>query len=238
MTSKRFRRDVFLVVAYLAVYAAAAAWSKICGYTKTYDLLHDFLALGLALPAAFLAGMFQRRNNYLIALRDYWKQLIPAVQAALQYTHETTPTQAKYAPVYVQLSSVVDVTRSVFANVPTGRASGLYPFENLKDILAIIRWLGFDTTFRSDHAAAARQCITKLWQEMFLALLREFDRDVPVQPVTKYYFDEQKSLADYLISESLRANQLVPGVAASHPPVPDASTASVFTRNEINEAAS
>src|ERR1043165_2533496 len=135
MTKRRLTASVVGEVIYLVAYAIAAAWAHACAPTSIYVVIKDCVAVAVAVPAAILAGIFQRRNSYLQALRDYWTQIIPAVQASLQYTFESAPTQAQFATVYVGLSSAIDITRSVFANVRTGHRSGLYPFENLKDIL-------------------------------------------------------------------------------------------------------
>lgn len=148
MTRRRLNRIIGAVAIYLMSYIAGASWAKYLNLDM-YAVLKDFVAIAVALPAALLAGAFQRRISYLQALREYWKQLIPAVQSVLQYTYRTAATQEQFASVYVQLSSMIDITRSVFANVPTaGTRSGLYPFENLKDILEVLS--GLDSTKRSE----------------------------------------------------------------------------------------
>lgn len=160
MTRRSLNRIIGAAAIYLLSYIAAASWAKYLNL-DIYAVLKDFVAIAVALPAALLAGAFQRRISYLQALREYWKQLIPAVQSVLQYTYCTTATQEYFASVYIQLSSIIDITRSVFANVPApGTRSGLYPFENLKDMLEVLKWVGFNQTFRSEaERLLARRCI-------------------------------------------------------------------------------
>ena len=73
--------------------------------------------LVVAVPAAILACTIQRRVSYLNALRDLWKQLIPAVQEAIQYTHKASPGQIEFSKVQAQLSTAIDSLRGVFKNV-------------------------------------------------------------------------------------------------------------------------
>ena len=218
MSKQNFRRWILLTVAWLVLYAGAYAWAALTArdYAK---VLEPLIPIAVAVPAAVLAGGFNRRNSYLQATRDLWHRLVPAAQLAIQYTHLSNPDQRHFAETERALSTAIDMVRGVFSNVRDGSATGLYPYENLKDIEKIIAWLGYGKTFRRNDAKQARKCVTRLWQQMHAAMLDEFDRDVPVTPVGKYVDgrDASESLADLLIRGCLTEDDMARGRFASAP---------------------
>jgi hypothetical protein len=205
MTIKRLRYTVLCVIVFLLIYASLGALAKVYTQNMWYQYYKDSISIALAIPAAFLAAAFARRNSYLQGLRDYWRQLLPSIQTAIQYTHYDKPNQEQFATAQVAISMAIDLTRAVFKNVPhQGAPSGLYPFENLKDIQKVLSWLAPGESSRSyKERDMARNCIVRLWQEMYGALLREFDRDTPIDPVSKYLHNG-RSIADNLIRGKLR----------------------------------
>lgn len=216
MSKKLLLYSVIAVCLWFVLFALLYCYSVYYKNTEFTTAIKDMVSFIVALPAAFLAYAFNRRNSYLQALRELWKQLVPSVQKAIQYTHLSEPKQGDFALVMENLSSVIDLTRGVFSNVKLYDSRGLFPHENLKDIQLIIAWLSFGKNFREPESAKARLCITALWQEMHHAMLNEFDRDVPVTPVSKY-FHSGRSVADLLIEGDLRDEDLKKGNPASHP---------------------
>jgi len=217
MSRKRLLTWVLASLFWLLLYAASYILFEYLGNKGTVELMKALLPLALALPTAVLAAAFTRRNSYLQGLRELWGRLIPAAQSAIQYTHLSSPDQTAFAKTQEALSTAIDLVRGVFANVASvGAPSGLYPYENLKDIQAIISWLGYGPSFRAGEAARARTCVTRLWQEMHRAMLSEFDRDTPISPVSKYLSDG-KSLADLLINGELKDEHLAENRRASNP---------------------
>ena len=197
---------------YASLYIYAAIYS--CPWK---DTLESLIPMALAIPGALLLHAFNRRNSYLQAMRDLWQRLIPAVQTAIQYTHLSPPDAADFARTQEALSTAIDMLRGVFANVPTSRQPpGLYPYENLKDIHKIIAWLDYGSRFRLADAEQARRCMVRLWQEMHVAMLDEFDRDMPKRPVSKYLGDGW-SIADHLFNGTLVEHDLQLEIHASYP---------------------
>lgn len=216
MSRKRLFHYVIVACAWLMLFASGYVCSVYYGTTQLTTTIKDLIPLAVALPAAFLAYAFSRRNSYLQALRELWKQLVPSVQKSIQYTYLTTPTQADFALVMENLSTAIELTRGVFSNIgKNGGSRGLFPHENLKDIHRIISWLGFGENFRKTKSYNARLCITSLWQEMHHAMLDEFDRDAPVTPISKYLYRKGESVADLLIKE--RGLVIENDKPASHP---------------------
>ena len=181
MSGRTLWKWVIGVVCFLIAYALLGGWLVANGLKDWVEFHKGLVNLVVAVPAAILAFTIQRRVSYLNALRDLWKQLIPAVQEAIQYTYKAAPGQIEFSKVQAQLSTAIDSLRGVFKNV-WGSASGswLYPFENLKDIHKVISNLGFGPSFGLKVSPEdARKCITDLWKDMHAALLLEFDREAP-----------------------------------------------------------
>ncbi len=207
MSAKRLNIWIYMCVFWLLLYGACYAYFAYCESTVA-EILETLLPVALGIPAVVLAAGFSRRNSYLQALRDLWQSLIPAVQSAIQYTHLTPPTRSDFVQTQTALSSAIDELRGVFKNVPQrGGAVGLYPYEDLKDIVKAISWLGYETNFRTAQAVETRRCITRAWQNMHHAMLGEFDRDVPINPVSKYLEGESSEIDD-LIDGSVHDNDI------------------------------
>ncbi len=104
------------------------------------------------------------------------------------------------------LSIAIDSLRGVFTNIPGG-STGLYPYENLKDIREVVNWLGYRSPRTPQERGRACKCITNLWHEMHSEMLLEFDRNVPIKPVSKY-LHSGISIADKLLDDTLTDEDL------------------------------
>lgn len=202
MTASRLRTIAILTVAAVAVYAAAAA----VAYSKHSALalyFKDFIPVIVGIAVAILAAAFQRRVSYLQALRDLWKQLLPAIQTVIQYTHLESPTVQKFAEAYVSLATAIDAVRGVFRNVPH-HGKLLYPYENLHDIRKVLDSIApFPANIHNTPAQRekARKVIVSLWKETHAAMLLEFDCAVPQKPVSKYLTEKGGNIADDYLDE-------------------------------------
>ena len=200
MSAKRLKLWICMCVLWLVSYGVCYFYTAYC-VPKVAEILKTLIPIALGIPAVFLTAAFNRRNSYLHALRELWRNLIPAVQGAIQYTHLVEPSQLDFSQTQKALSTAIDELRGIFQNVPCrGTPVGLYPYENLKDIQKAISWLGYGNSFRAVQAQKTRECITRAWQNMHNALLSEFDRDVPIKPVSKHLRGGGSSEIDNLIS--------------------------------------
>lgn len=187
MSRRRLRFWISGCLGWLILYAGFYAYAEWSDWEPSAEILQTLIPMAIAIPIAFLAAGLNRRNSYLEALRDLWQQLIPSVRVAIQYTYLAEPDHKDFARTLRALSIAIDMLRGVFKNVPDKCSpDGLYPYENLKEIFEVVRWLSYGENFREGDAEKARQCIKDLWKEMHVAMLDEFDRDVPLKPVSKY----------------------------------------------------
>ena len=215
MSKKQLRYRIYFWISFLFFYSSLYIYSEFC-LRPLATVLEALIPIALAVPVAFLTAAFNKRNSYMRALRDLWQRLVPAAQTAIQYTHLTSPDQRDFARTQESLSTAIDMLRGVFSNVPTGSPPGLYPYENLKDIQRIVSLLKYGPNFRRAEVDKARLCITRLWQEMHVAMLGEFDRAVPLEPVSKYLGSGQ-SVADLLEDKQLKDEHLSRNRSASNP---------------------
>jgi hypothetical protein len=109
------------------------------------------------------------------------------------------PDPKEFSEIWRELSTVIDSLRGVFKNLP-GPDFGLYPYQPIKDILTIVGWVHQGKSPHEHYLA--RQCILKEWYDMHSALLKEFDRSVPVKPVSKFIHGKE-SVTDKLIKATL-----------------------------------
>jgi hypothetical protein len=104
-----------------------------------------------------------------------------------------SPTEQQYREVVFKLSVSIEEIRGVFCNlrVPE-KTRELYPFEPLKDILGLVREVGFGAAFRTDRAVQAHAQIEALWKDVRAEILKEFDREEPTF-AHSHWADERKS---------------------------------------------
>jgi len=144
MRKEKLNTAIVVIVSLLTLYGTIGVLLK--HGSHEFEVWRSCISLVLAVPAAILSYYIQRRNSYLQSLRDLWKQLLPAVQSAIQYTHIDSPNQKEYASVKKELNVVIDLIRGIFKNVPVeGSPTDLYPYENLKDIDEVISYLSYGT---------------------------------------------------------------------------------------------
>ena len=212
MTRKRLLLWVWITIAAFTIAISTGVVLKLLYPDKDnpiYLTYKDLLPLTVAIPAAWLSYCFQRRTSYLQALRVLWNDLLEAANQAVEYTRwESTRGEEDFRSTIAALSKSIDAVRGVFKNVPrAGTSKGLYPYENLKDIRTIIGWLGYGEQCSKEKSDEAHKCIVRLWGEMHSALLQEFDTEIPVHPVGKY-FDSRIDLATRLIQGNLTEEDL------------------------------
>jgi len=190
MTRIHLRRILGSVI---AVYVAALALGLLLRQpyhsapSNYYSAYKDLMPLVIAIPAAYLAFAFQRRNSYLQALRTVWEHMVGAVAGALTYTETESPSREQQLQVLGRLSVVIEEVRGVFKNVPVASApEGWYPFEPVKQIYQEIRDLGCAEKATADARAASRDRIYRMWKANRVHLLAEFDRDEPTHHHAQY----------------------------------------------------
>lgn len=163
---------------------ASSSQGSHCTGVKHYSLFKDLLPLATALPAAILAGIYQRRSSFLQQLRTTWTTLVDAVQDVVQFTHLAEPGAPDFAKVMKKLSVVTDDFRSLYKNLREDKGSrGFFPFESLKRIQKVISKYYLAKDYSEATQQETRKLVIGLWQQVRDPVLEEFDRLEPT------YFD-------------------------------------------------
>lgn len=190
MTRTELRKNTYGVIAVYTCTIIAGVLLKIAFPAKddpAYSTFKDLIPLILAIPAAYLAFCFNRRNVHIQALRSLWSNIIKAIQGAREFTQAETRTRSDYSKALSALSIVIDEVRGVFNNVGERNGEiGLYPFEALKEIHDAVRDLGFEDLATQTKAEITLTYIDQRWKVLRNRFLSEFERNEPDHPESKY----------------------------------------------------
>lgn len=197
MTRKQLRNIIFLIIIFyiFAILLGVIIYFSDNTDKKTsYAIFKDLIPFLITIPLAYLGYCFQRRANYLQAMRPLWSNLIISVNTALEFTHKKTTTQEDFGNALMLLSVSIDEVRGVYRNLNTEKdGTGYYPFESLKSIHKIIQELGYGETDRS-KLKEARKHINHNWINLRQTFLLEFDRPEPTVFDSPYISGRKVSL--------------------------------------------
>ncbi|MGE0700501.1 MAG: hypothetical protein AB7O57_15495, partial [Hyphomicrobiaceae bacterium] len=151
-----------------------------------YDYQKDMALVLVTVVATFLAGIYQRRQSFIAALKEEWRDIVKAKSALIDYTHLAAPDHRQYLAAFKVMSETLDNMRCVYANVgESSERIGYYPFEPLHDMRRVLQALD------PRHADASRPLDRSLARDAviqsFLALrerfLEELDLEAPDNPI-------------------------------------------------------
>ena len=162
---------LFLIwlVAFVAAFGGFGAASS-----TIYGWLKDFASIPIGICAAFLALCFQKRQTFLVSLRDLWHSAIDARIAAISYTYIEAPEFSDFSRAHSILSKTIDQVRGVYRNIDeTDESIGYFPFDPLHDIRRSL-----DRLIVSDFSEATRveerERIWAAWHAFRWIFLKEF----------------------------------------------------------------
>lgn len=211
MTLKRLRFQIYIILVFLLLIVAAGIMlGTFCGTNSAlWHIYKTIIPITLALPTAWLAFCFQRRNSYLKALRDFWGRLLPTIQNTITFAQKNQPTSEEYELIVKDFIIIIDDLRSVFKNINEKKPNlkevydeekiGKYPFEPLKYILLIIFELDPSKSIPKSDKIRYKNLIVRFWKHTHNAILQEFDRNTPTLPVSPYL-----PIANYEIPEEIK----------------------------------
>lgn len=163
-------------------------------YSPFHQVLKDFTSIFLAIAAAYLTYCFQRRQAFLVALRDLWHKCVEAKAEILEYTYDPSPDRTKFLKANRALSMSIDLMRAAYRNVDETETSiGYYPFEPLHDMRKALTKLGYENV-SDETQQEARRDITNAWNAFRWSFLREFSTPAPSHSITHYNaFDPRRN---------------------------------------------
>lgn len=151
-----------------------------------YDYMRDMALVFVTVVAAYLASVFQKRHNFVEALRREWHDIIKAKSALFAFTQIEAPTQKEYVTAFCAISESIDNMRSVYKNVgETGSLLGLYPYEPLHDMRRALQTLEprKNPTLGEQQRTDARKAILEGWYALREQFLEELELEPPDNPL-------------------------------------------------------
>lgn len=159
-------------------------WEKLA--KDVYEYLKDMALVLVTVVATFLAGVYQRRQGFISALKEEWRDIIKAKSALFSYTQLENPTKADYLTAFCAISETLDNMRSVYSNVgETDRLIGLYPFAPLHDMRRALQSLDPAKTASPtpEERKLARDAILQAFYALGDSFLEELDLEAPDRPL-------------------------------------------------------
>lgn len=175
MTNRMVLSNLAAIGALLCAYIGATIWANLSGCDAIATLLKDTTPFLIAIPAAYLAHVFQRRALFVSALRNLWSD---AVQAKGQLVrHCASKGATDYYEAWSTLSGVIDEVRAVFQNVKESRKSvGYRPFEPLMDMIVEFEKVSPEYSPTPADYATTQKSLTDYWKAFQDVFLEEFSR--------------------------------------------------------------
>ncbi|QJW88742.1 hypothetical protein HNV11_04780 [Spirosoma taeanense] len=193
MTRIILNRTICAVVLFYILCLILAAYLKLGTATQDYyTLFKDLLPIIFAIPAAYLVFCFQRRNEYLKALRSVYSLLVQVNTEFTEYSYCTQKSDDKYYKLKSCISKVIEEIRSVYENIDEvfGAKEGLYPFEPLKEMYHEDLEELHNGDFTEMTNLLIRQKHYKKWKLIRINFIVELERAQAAFPITKYERDK------------------------------------------------
>lgn len=149
-----------------------------------YEYLKDMALVFVTVVAAYLANVFQKRQQFINALKEEWRDIIRSKSALYTFTQLAKPTGDDYLRAFCSISETIDNMRTVYRNVgETDSLIGLYPFSPLHDMRRALQTLDprkGDVT--AEQRRLARDAILQAFYALRESFLDELDPEAPDNP--------------------------------------------------------
>ncbi|MGI9413092.1 MAG: hypothetical protein ACR2PM_05455, partial [Hyphomicrobiales bacterium] len=120
---------------------------------------------------------FQRRISFVNDLRQFWPDLVEAVQRTVEYLRRDEGDLREFERTLTALRSRIDDARALFRrSSATDSGSGKYPYEGITRIHDLLKDFGYRDAPPAEEAKQVRSEIVAEWQRVRGQILREFDR--------------------------------------------------------------
>jgi hypothetical protein len=199
MTRSNLSRSLAWTYVLLALVLAVSLATKLAGHVPgiagtsaetiakdIYDYLKDMALVLVTVVATVLAGIYQRRQSFIAALKEEWRDIVKAKSALYAYTQLETPTRDDYIRAFLTLSETIDNMRTVYANVgETNTLIGIYPFAPLHDMRRALQTLdpAKAATITAAERKLARDAILQSFYAIRESFLEELDLEPPDRPI-------------------------------------------------------
>jgi hypothetical protein len=199
VTRSTLRRTLRRIYLLLVVVLGVSVFAKIADHIPfvagtgaeallkdAYEFLRDMSLLIATGGVAYVANVYQKRQTFIEALKEEWRDIIAAKSALFTYTQLERPTLEQYLATFCRLSETIDNMRSVYQNVgETEALIGLYPYAPLHDMRRALQTLDPRDYPSPDGEARklARDAILQSFYALRETFLEELDLEAPDHPL-------------------------------------------------------
>jgi len=175
------------LAAKLAPYVPGIAGTPVQAFAADlYEYLKDMALVFITVVATVLAGIYQRRQSFISALKEEWREIVDAKSKLYAYTRLNHPTEFDYVEAFTAISATLDNMRTVYANVgETETLIGIYPFAPLHDMRRALQTLDptKNAAVTDGQRKLARDAILQSFYALRETFLEELDLEPPDRPV-------------------------------------------------------
>jgi hypothetical protein len=199
MTNRKLRKRLFIAAGIVMLILAISLIEYIAKYPNNNTTFIGSNATLFALIfAAYLAYVFQQRGKFVDELRSWWNGIVEAKSDFFIYCDKSSPSEEDYLKGYYKLSISMDTLRLIYCNVDRDgeNPKGYYPFEQVRDIVDVVRSVDHRHKPSAEDRLKAKQAINLIFQSLRHAIQAEASASIPDDPTlyrSKYrskYLDE------------------------------------------------
>ena len=154
-----------------------------------YETLKDMATVIVGIAAVYLAGLLQRRSNFVESLEEEWRRMVATKAALITYCERDDPTAGQFLLVCEDLSRTIDTMRIAYRNVgETDELVGLYPFaplHNMRRAMSTIDPRQDPKPTKDERKRVGRQ-INLVFGALRENFLEELDLEEPTTPLLGY----------------------------------------------------
>ena len=163
---------------------AGSPWERIAA--DIYEYLKDMALVFITVVATVLAGLYQRRQSFIAALKEEWREIVDAKSKLYAYTRRENPTPDDYLVAFLAISATLDNMRTVYSNVGEAEGMiGIYPFAPLHDMRRALQTLdpAKAKPITADDRRLARDAILQSFYAVRETFLEELELEPPDRPI-------------------------------------------------------
>jgi hypothetical protein len=204
MTNQKLRKRLFIAAGLVVLLLAISLADYLAKYpNNNVTFIGSNATLFALIFAAYLAYVFQQRGKFVDELRSWWNGIVEAKSDFFIYCDKSSPSEEDYLKSFYRLSISMDTLRLIYCNVGRDKKNlkGYYPFEQVRDIVDVVRSVDYRRKPTTEDRLKAKQAINIIFQSLRHAIQAEASASIPDQPTLhdstyrlKYLYEIQQGI--------------------------------------------
>jgi hypothetical protein len=193
MTNQKLRKRLLIAAGMVVLILAISFVEYIAKYpANNTTFIGSNATLFALLFAAYLAYVFQQRGKFVDELRSWWNGIVEAKSDFFKYCDKSSPSEEDYLKGFYKLSTSMDTLRLIYCNVGRDKTNpkGYYPFEQVRDIIDIVRSVEHRREPTAEDRLKAKQAINIIFQSLRHAIQAEASASTGLNRLEAFMSDE------------------------------------------------